>query len=142
MRNIVSIMAAGVLVVSAVTLVAQPPPRGPGGPGGAPTNGVDAFIARMMTFDKDQDGKLAKDEITDARLKPLFERADADHDGVVAKAELTALYTKEASESANGGVDLRTRGVLKPQDRLARSCGGSLTIARFPSAAWFLSARP
>src|SRR4051812_34374693 len=62
------------------------PPSGP-----ANTSAVDAFVARMMTYDKNKDGKLSRDEITDRRLLRLFDRADANRDGVVTREELTAL---------------------------------------------------
>jgi hypothetical protein len=61
--------------------------------------GADGLVARMMQFDKNKDGELTKAEVTDARLKRLFDRADADHDGIVTKQELTALA---ASEPAGG----------------------------------------
>ena len=64
---------------------------GPGGPGGGNTATVEEMVARMMTFDKNMDGKLTKDEVTDSRLQSLFDRADADKDGVLTKDELTAF---------------------------------------------------
>ncbi len=45
------------------------------------------IVVRMMAFDKKKDGKLTKDEITDERLKRLFDQADTDKDGVVTKEE-------------------------------------------------------
>jgi hypothetical protein len=57
----------------------------------------------MMAFDKNKDGTLSKDEITDRRLLRLFDRADADKDGTVTKEELTALATKMADEAQAGG---------------------------------------
>ena len=70
---------------------------GPGGGGGDPTG-------RMMTaFDANKDGKLSKDEVTDDRLKKLFDRADADKDGVVTKDELSALFAKGQPAGGGGG---------------------------------------
>ena len=57
---------------------------------------------RMMAFDKNHDGKLTRDEITDERLLALFERADANHDGVVTREELDALYAKEGGPQGRG----------------------------------------
>ena len=54
-------------------------------------------MARMMAFDRNGDGKLSKDEVTDARLQSLFKRADANKDGLVTKEELTALFKKDAA---------------------------------------------
>jgi hypothetical protein len=78
---------------------------GPGGPGGGGKSAtVEEMVARMMTLDKNMDGKLTKDEVTDSRLQSLFERADTDKDGVLTKEELTAFFTKEAAAlNAQGG---------------------------------------
>ena len=64
---------------------------------------VDRIVARMMAFDKNKDGKLTRDEITDPRLLRLFDRADANHDGVVTKEELTDLAKKMVAESGSRG---------------------------------------
>ena len=96
-----SLCLVGVFLLAvATTLVAQGPPGGRGARGGRdPQDGRDvvaASVAKMMAFDADEDGKLSKSEVTDPRLVPLFERADADQDGVVTREELTALFQKEA----------------------------------------------
>jgi hypothetical protein len=59
----------------------------------------------MMKHDKNSDGKLQKSEVTDQRLKRLFDQADADKDGTLSKEELTAFAAKEQSKvrSARGG---------------------------------------
>src|SRR5262249_18048984 len=49
------------------------------------------LVKRMMAFDKDKDGKPTRDEVTDPRLRRLFDRADKNKDGVVTKEELIAL---------------------------------------------------
>ena len=72
----------------------------PGAAAKTKRSGSDDLVSRMMQFDRNKDGELTKDEVTDSRLKRLFDRADADHDGVVTKKELTALA---ASEPAAGG---------------------------------------
>ena len=56
-----------------------------------------------MAFDKNKDGKLTKDEITDPRLLGLFQRADADKDGIVTTAELEALFQRETAIFGSGG---------------------------------------
>ena len=63
-----------------------------------------SIVTRMMAFDKNNDGKLTKDEVTDPRLTRLFDRADADHDGTVTAAELNALAATEAAQPRGGGV--------------------------------------
>jgi Spy/CpxP family protein refolding chaperone len=115
----VALFLTGVLLVTACSEAQQSPPgkgdkggkgfgKGDkkGGAGGGPGGGgksatVEEMVARMMTFDKNGDGKLSKDEVTDERLQSLFDRADANKDGVVTKEELTALFTKESA--AGGG---------------------------------------
>ncbi len=62
-----------------------------------------SFVNRMLTLDKNKDGKLSKAEVTDARLQALFDRADADKNGEVTKDELAALFQKEAAGSNPGG---------------------------------------
>jgi hypothetical protein len=64
---------------------------------------VKSTVDRLMAFDKNKDGKLEKDEITDRRLLRLFDRADANKDGVVTKEELTELATRMAEETPAGG---------------------------------------
>ena len=53
-----------------------------------------------MAFDGDKDDKLTKSEVTDARLKRLFDQADADKDGIVTRSELNALMVERAGVSA------------------------------------------
>jgi hypothetical protein len=63
-----------------------------------------SIVTKMMAMDKNKDGKLTKDEITDERLMRLFDEADSNHDGVVTKEELTALAAKlEAEVPAGSG---------------------------------------
>lgn len=61
---------------------------------------VKSMVDRLMAFDKNKDGKLEKDEITDPRMMRLFERADADKDGVVTKEELTAMAVRMTDGNA------------------------------------------
>lgn len=63
---------------------------------------ADAFVAKMMAFDKNKDGKLTRDEITDLRLLRLFDRADANKDGVVTAKELRALFMREQPRRRGG----------------------------------------
>lgn len=78
------------------------PPRSEAG-GQAGSAAPDGLAARLMTFDKNKDGKLTRDEITDDRLLRLFDRADANRDGVVTKDELSSLATQSAAEEPRGG---------------------------------------
>src|SRR5262245_41225389 len=65
------------------------------------------IVTRMMAFNKKKDGKLTKDEVTDTRLKRLFDEADANKDGVVTKEELMALAVKLEAEDGPGGQAAR-----------------------------------
>ena len=69
------------------------------------------LVVRMMAFDKKHDGKLTKDEVTDPRLKRLFDEADANKDGVVTKDELIALAAKlDAQQGGRRGRGERGPG--------------------------------
>jgi hypothetical protein len=89
------IVTAGLLIAASFALAQRP--------GGGPRpSDADDLVSRMMEFDKDQDQKLTKAEVTDARLHRLFDRADADKDGVVTREELTALAAREAANGRGG----------------------------------------
>ncbi|HEY1378731.1 MAG TPA: hypothetical protein VGF55_18170 [Gemmataceae bacterium] len=90
-------LAAGLLFAVPVA------PAQPSGRGGAAREDAAGFVARMMAFDKNKDGKLTRDEITDDRLLRLFDRADANKDGVATREELTALFERE--NQGGGGFD-------------------------------------
>ncbi len=62
-----------------------------------------SIVTGMMAFDKNKDGKLTKDEVTDVRLHRLFDRADANKDGIVTKEELMALAAQLDAEYGQGG---------------------------------------
>jgi len=65
------------------------------------STGAD-FVSRMMKFDKNKDGKLTRSEVSDARMRRLFDRADADKDGVVTKEELMTLAANEPANQRGG----------------------------------------
>ncbi len=92
-----SLLLSAVLSLAASYTAAQPPEGRRGGP---PDGNPASFVDRMLAFDKNNDGKLSKDEVTDERLGRLFDRADANKDGTVTKDELTALAAREASGNA------------------------------------------
>ncbi len=77
-----------------------PPDRGRGSRQSAPS--ADGIVARLMAFDKNQDGKLTRDEVTDPRLLRLFDRIDTVHDGVVTKEQITEYAKKMVAESGQG----------------------------------------
>ena len=55
-----------------------------------------------MTYDKNGDGKLSKDELPE-RLKPLMDRADANKDGFLDKAELTEVAQRQGRRNPGVG---------------------------------------
>ena len=67
------------------------------------TETASEFVDRMMAFDKNKDGKLTKEELTDTRLHGLFDRADSKKVGIVTREELEALFTRESLQG--GGFD-------------------------------------
>ncbi|SIO62522.1 EF hand [Singulisphaera sp. GP187] len=113
--------ALGLLVAASASIAtAQGPGRGrEDGPRSGNTNDL---VARMMVFDKDQDGALSKAEVTDERLHRLFDRADENKDGSVTKEELTTLESKAPAARPDGppggGPGGFMRGGFRPGDVL------------------------
>src|SRR5438309_493400 len=104
MRSLFVLMIAG---FCAPAVFAQEPQAAPKK---ADSSAVDSIVNRMMAFDKNKDGKLSRDEITDPRLLRLFDRADTNKDGVVTREELVALATQLAAEQGQGGKGKGKRG--------------------------------
>jgi hypothetical protein len=78
------------------------------------------IFTRLMAFDKNKDGKLTKDEVTDKRLHRLFDRADKNKDGVVTREELLALAKEMDEEDGpddRGGPSGRGPGGRGPGGR-------------------------
>jgi hypothetical protein len=93
------------LAVSVILIATHVAPAQPPGGGRGRAEDADAFVAKMMAFDKNKDGKLTRDEITDPRLLRLFDRADSNKDGIVTREELVALFQKENQGSGGRGGD-------------------------------------
>src|SRR5205085_6165892 len=126
MMRIVLCTACAALLVCCAS--AQPPA---GKPGDDPTKekakdyNNAPIVVRMMAFDKNKDGKLTKDEVTDERLHRLFDRADKNKDGIVTREELVALAKEmgaEAGGDERGGPG--GRGPGGPGGRGGRGPGG------------------
>jgi len=60
---------------------------GPGGQGGPGGRGGGDFVQRLMGLDRDDDGKVAKDEAPQWMQERMFDRADANGDGFIDKQE-------------------------------------------------------
>jgi Ca2+-binding EF-hand superfamily protein len=71
--------------------LAEVSPRGLMGPGGPPGPAWDPtqFVDRFMENDKNGDGTLSADEVTDT-VRPMIEGADQNGDGSFSRDELTA----------------------------------------------------
>ncbi len=103
MRKLVVLLPALLCAAALLSHAAAQPPGGKGGKGKKGGAGGAGLVERMMAFDKNKDGKLTRDEITDERLLRLFDQADANKDGVVTKEELEALAKKLDAEAGEGG---------------------------------------
>jgi Spy/CpxP family protein refolding chaperone len=99
MRIIATLVPAVMFAAALLSDAGAQPPRGKE----RPKDGGSSLVDRMMAFDKNKDGKLTKDEVTDERLQRLFDMADADKDGAVTKEELAALAKKLDADGGFGG---------------------------------------
>ena len=109
---IFSVMLMG---ATAATVNAQDGERGPRGPReGGPRGGQfnpEQMIQRVMQMDKDNDGKLSKEELGDSRIAVIFERADTDKDVFLTKEELTAAFSRGRGQGGPGrGEGAPSRG--------------------------------
>ena len=90
--------------------------RGPGGFGRREGgNRSGDFVERMMTNDKNKDGKLTKDELPE-RMQPMFDRIDTNKDKEVDKAELTKMAEQFNSRNRSRGGDRGNRGGRRPDN--------------------------
>jgi len=87
-------------------------------PAGSPKDYSNSLVVtRMMRFDLRKDGKLTRDEVTDGRLKRLFDEADTNKDGIVTREELIAIAAKldsEVGDDSDGLADDRRMGQRGP----------------------------
>ena len=98
-----------------------PERMGRGGPGRGRGDEGGTTAARLIRFDKNDDGKLSTDEVP-SRMKRLIERADTNDDGLADKAELSALAAKVG---VDGEPNSRPgRGDPAGRDRGGRGPGG------------------
>jgi hypothetical protein len=77
---------------------------------------TDDIVERIMSFDKNKDGKITKDELPE-RMQFLIEKGDTNKDGVLDKEEIKALAAQMAKEGttlpgagSGGGPGGRGRG--------------------------------
>jgi Ca2+-binding EF-hand superfamily protein len=79
---------------------------GPGGQGGPGGRGGGDFVQRLMNLDRDDDGKVAKDELPEWMQERMFESGDANGDGFIDKKEAE----KMAEQFQRGGGPPRGGG--------------------------------
>ena len=99
MRPFVAAILSCAALAAVSSLAAQPP--GEGRENASNAAGADDLVARMMAFDANKDGKLTRSEVTDQRLRRLFDRADTNKDNIVTQSELNVLMVRERA-SARG----------------------------------------
>lgn len=81
--------------------------RGPGRGGPEDPRGgsfsPEAFLKRMMSLDRNGDGKITKDEMPE-RMQAMLKRADANGDGAIDKKEAESI-AKRMGQMQRGGPD-------------------------------------
>jgi hypothetical protein len=84
--------------------VAQPPDTKKGPPGSVerPPISVDDIVEWIMSFDKNKDGKVTKDELPE-RMHHLIELGDTNKDGALDKDEVRQLATRLAANPGRFG---------------------------------------
>lgn len=84
-----------------------------------------AMLERLMANDKDQDGKLSKDEMPE-RMQRIFKRADANADGFLDQEEIKVVLERRISQLGGPGREgagrrgegqRGARGDRPPRDR-------------------------
>jgi Ca2+-binding EF-hand superfamily protein len=75
---------------------------GPSGTEGRRPSSPEAMVERIMSMDKDGDGKVTKTEAPD-QMQRMFERGDSDGDGAISKAEAEEIAQRMAEMRGSGG---------------------------------------
>jgi hypothetical protein len=129
-------------VVAALVLVgaggAQPPfpKQDPGrGPGRPAPPGVDEIVERIMSFDKNKDGKVTRDELPE-RMQFLIDRGDTNKDGALDRDEIRKLAATLAPAGGfggrAGGFGVGPDGGFAAGGRVEGFGGGPVTIGAGP----------
>jgi collagen type III alpha len=102
----------------------RPGPRGQGRPGQAPGPGTpgggrdpEAFVQRIMSLDKNGDGKVGKDELPE-RMQRILSRADTDGDDAISEEEAKALaeeFTRRGGGAGRGQGGQRPARSQRPE---------------------------
>jgi len=64
---------------------------------------LEDVVSRMMSFDRDRDGKIQKAELSE-RMYNLVSRGDADHDGALDRTEILTLATAPPAAATIRGI--------------------------------------
>ncbi len=124
------ILWLALVLITILTLVdggvAQPPggkkgfgKKGGKGPGESIT--VERIVERLLTFDKNKDGKITADELPE-RMQHLIAMGDTNKDGALDRDELTKLATTLESLAGiglGGGPGPKGKGKGKGTDAIA-----------------------
>jgi hypothetical protein len=73
------------------------------------TASVDDVVARWLSFDRDNDGRVTKSELPE-RLQPILPRGDADQDQALDLAEIRALSRRPPELTVRGFPQVRGGG--------------------------------
>jgi Ca2+-binding EF-hand superfamily protein len=75
---------------------------GEAGRGAGARGGSGEMVERMMAMDKNNDGKISKEEAPE-RMKTMFDRVDSDSDGFIDKSEIEAMAARVGGRGGAGG---------------------------------------
>jgi hypothetical protein len=92
--------------------------------------GLDgSIVSKMLSFDRNRDGVIGKNEVSDPRLLKLFERYDANKDSSLSREELVAGAEQDSPGStASDPAALQSSAATLPPT--TSEPGGRTTIAR------------
>ncbi|MAD78260.1 MAG: hypothetical protein CMJ51_02685 [Planctomycetaceae bacterium] len=97
------------------------PDGGRPGPGGRQSRegrqaGSDQMAARLMRMDKDQDGKLSREELAESRFAAAFDQADANGDGFISVKEITVFMNNRRPGGGQDSGRNSRPGMQRPED--------------------------
>lgn len=97
-RYVIGVLVAVIIVAMAVFSFFRK--RGPVGPT------PDEMVNELLAFDKNGDGQLSKDELSE-RMLGLITRGDVNQDGILTRDELRKLAESDEAARRNAREDRR-----------------------------------
>ena len=95
---------------------------------------ADDLVRHVMTFDKDGDGKVTREELPE-RMHRLIELGDTNNDGALDRDELKQLAEKlRQTEAARAADRPGPRGPVAPPGAAAPAGGGRPAFRRMTSS--------